>query len=87
MLKNFGSAGHNSGDAQVTDSARPGVLTLQEVANRLRCSKAHLCNVVNGKLPGLPPLPIVRIGRRILIRVESLDQWLNLLEANTTRVR
>ena len=55
------------------------VLTLREVASILRCSKTHVSNAVNGKVPGLPRLTHVAIGRRILIRKEWLDEW---MEAN-----
>lgn len=57
------------------------LLTLQEAAGVVRCSKAHLSNVINGKVPGLPaPLPVVRIGRRILVRRDALLAWLNKVE-------
>ena len=64
----------------VEDSTR-NVLTLAEASEFLRCSKAHLCNLANGKVPGLPPLKRVRIGRRVLFRKESLEQWLREVEA------
>ncbi len=56
------------------------VLTLAEAARELRCSKAHVSNVVNGKVPHLPRLPVVRIGRRVLIRYEALLEWIRLAE-------
>ena len=52
------------------------ILTLSEAAKELRCSKAHLCNIAHGKVHGLPPLPVVRIGRRVLIRKDALTQWI-----------
>lgn len=55
------------------------VVTLSEAAQELRCSKAHLSNVVNGKVPRLPRLPVVRIGRRVLIRREALE-WIREAE-------
>jgi hypothetical protein len=36
------------------------VMTLKEASTFIRCSKAHFCNIANGKVPGLPPLK--RIG-------------------------
>jgi excisionase family DNA binding protein len=57
-----------------------GVLTLREAAEVLRCSKAHLSNIVNGKVSGLPALPVLRIGRRLLIRRDALDRWLLSVE-------
>lgn len=52
------------------------VLTLEEAAQAIRCSKTHLLNVIHGRVPNVPPLPSVRVGRRILIRRESLERWL-----------
>jgi excisionase family DNA binding protein len=58
------------------------VLTLAEAAQLLRCSKAHLCNVLNGKISGLPELPHISLGRRTLIRKIALERWLEGLEAS-----
>jgi hypothetical protein len=38
-------------------------------------------NIVAGKVPNLPPLPLLRIGRRMLVRAEGLEKWLTELEA------
>ena len=59
------------------------VLTMEEVATLLRCSKAHLSNVLNGKVSSLPPLPHVSLGRRKLIRKSALDTWLKRLEESS----
>ena len=63
-----------------TPPAPPGhlkdVLTIGEVAEILRCSRNHVSNVMNGKVPGLPPLPHFVMGRRKLVRREWLIQWL-----------
>jgi excisionase family DNA binding protein len=56
--------------------AVPKVLNLAEAAAFMRCSRAHLCNVIHHKVPGVPHLPSVRIGGRVLFRRESLEQWL-----------
>jgi hypothetical protein len=53
------------------------VLTVAEVAIRLRCSKAHVCNAINGKVHGVTPLPAIPMGRRKLVRASSLNAWLN----------
>jgi excisionase family DNA binding protein len=58
-----------------------GVLTVAEAAHELRCSKAHVHNVIHGKVPDLPPLPVLRIGRRVLIRHEALKAWMLCVEA------
>jgi excisionase family DNA binding protein len=57
--------------------AQSQILTLPEVAQLLRCSKAHLSNLLNGRVPGARPLPHVSVGRRKLIRRESLEHWLH----------
>lgn len=61
-------------------SEYPPILTLNEAAKLLRCSKAHLSNVLNGKVPTVPPLLCVRIGRRKLVRRDSLLKWVEFLE-------
>jgi excisionase family DNA binding protein len=57
------------------------VLTMAEAARELRCSKTHLHNVIHGKVHGLPPLPVLRIGRRVLIRIEGLNAWIAQIES------
>ena len=52
------------------------VLTIEDVADILRCSKGHVSNVLNGKVPGLPRLSHFSMGRRKLVRREWLDKWL-----------
>ncbi|MGJ5813594.1 helix-turn-helix domain-containing protein [Paludibaculum fermentans] len=59
----------------------PPVLTIREVAAELRCSKAHVHNIIAGKVHDLPPLPVLRIGRRRLVRAEGLKRWMADLEA------
>jgi excisionase family DNA binding protein len=60
--------------------ATSSVLTVPEVASLLRCSKAHVHNLINGKVPAVKPLPSISLGRRRLVRRESLFQWLNAQE-------
>ena len=67
--------------AEFKSGVVPSVLNLAEAATLVRCSRAHLCNVINGKVRGIPHLPTVRIGRRVLFRRESLEQWLREIEA------
>ena len=52
------------------------ILTIKEVAEILRCSKAHVQNVLVGKVRGVPRLAPLRMGRRKVVRREWLDQWL-----------
>ena len=60
----------------------PDILTMAEAAQLMRCSKAHLSNVLNGKVSGLPQLPHIALGRRTLIRKVALERWLEGLEAS-----
>ena len=66
--------------ASFADEAKH-LLTIPEAACDLGCSKAHLHNIVHGKVPNLPPLPVLRIGRRVLVRYEALKDWMAELEA------
>jgi excisionase family DNA binding protein len=56
------------------------ILTAAEVARELRVSKAHVHNLINGKVPGALPLPSITLGRRRVIRRASLNQWLRANE-------
>ena len=58
------------------------ILTVKEVANILRCSKAHVHNAIHGKVQGLPKLTHLTMGRRKLVRRDWLEQW---LETNKTQ--
>lgn len=58
----------------------PSVLTLTEVAKELRSSKAHVCNIIAGRVRGLAPLAALRLGRRILVRRSTLEAWKNRCE-------
>ena len=53
-----------------------GLLTLSEVAALLHCSKAHACKAVAGRVRGCPPIPAVSLGRRKLVRRETLLAWI-----------
>lgn len=59
------------------------LLTVAEVAALLHCSKAHICNVIAGRVPGCLPVPAVRLGRRMLVRRESLMHWIDQNEAGS----
>jgi len=56
------------------------LLTLSEVAELLHCSKAHVCNVVAGRVHGCAPIPALRLGRRKLVRRASLLAWIERSE-------
>jgi excisionase family DNA binding protein len=59
-------------------SGQSQVLTLKQAAAYLRISKAHLSNVINRKVAGVPPLRHARAGRRILIKRQWADEWLEV---------
>ena len=51
------------------------VLTLAQVAQDLHCSKSQISNLVNGRVCGVLPLPVIPLGRRRLVRRTSLEGW------------
>ena len=53
------------------------VLTLEQAAEYLCVSKSHLSNVIGGKVPGVRPPRYFRLGRRVLIKREWIDAWLD----------
>ena len=61
------------------------VMTLTQAAAYLRVSKAHLSNVINGKVPGVPPIRSFRMGRRILIKREWVDDWMESAHLEAVR--
>jgi excisionase family DNA binding protein len=66
---------------------RPGssVLSLKQAAVYLQVSKAHLSNVINGKVAGVPSLRAFRLGRRVLIKREWIEQWLETTDQGAVR--
>jgi excisionase family DNA binding protein len=67
------------GTVMTPELQRPGtkdeILTASDVAAELRCSKAHVCKVIRGQVSGVGALPAIHMGRRVLIRRSSLEQW------------
>jgi hypothetical protein len=59
-------------------------LTALEVARELRCSKAHIHNLIKGTVRGILPLPILSLGRRKLIRRATLDEWIRANEQSVS---
>src|SRR2546422_4331926 len=51
------------------------ILTVRDVALELRCSVAHVYNVINGKVKNVSRLPAIAMGRRKLIQRDSLEEW------------
>lgn len=60
--------------------AQDQILTVAEVAKELRCSKPHVYNLINGKVPDVTPLPAIPLGRKKLVRRSSLQRWLRINE-------
>jgi excisionase family DNA binding protein len=52
-------------------------MNLKQAAAYLQVSKAHLSNVINGKVAGVAPVRSFRVGRRILFKREWIDEWLD----------
>ena len=61
---------------------REEILSAVEVARELRCSKAHVYNVMHGRVEGVLPLPSIPMGRRRLIRRSALEAWKRAIEQN-----
>ena len=57
------------------------ILTAAEVAAELRCSKAHVYNMIAGKVEGVSPLPAICMGRRKLVRRSALEEWKRINES------
>ena len=51
------------------------ILTVRDVALELRCSVAHVYNVINGKVKHVSRLPAIPMGRRKLIQRDTLEEW------------
>jgi hypothetical protein len=50
------------------------IRTIKDVAAILRCSKTHVSQVLAGKIPGIPRLTHIAMGRRKLVWRDWLDQ-------------
>jgi len=61
------------------------VMSLKDAAAYLQVSRAHLSNVINGKVPGVAPVRCFRLGRRILIKREWIDEWLEIEHVGQVR--
>ena len=62
------------------------ILTVRDVALELRCSVAHVYNVINGKVKNVSRLPAIAIGRRKLIQRDTLEDWKKINEQGDTDV-
>jgi excisionase family DNA binding protein len=72
-------------DLTTSRSSEPAidtVLTVHEVAQELKCSRAHVYNLINNRVAGVKPLPTISLGRKKLIRRSSFERWKRATEAN-----
>ena len=58
------------------------ILTVNEVAGVLRCSKNQVQLALEGKLPGLPRMTHLLLGRRKVVRREWLQEWMESNKAS-----
>jgi excisionase family DNA binding protein len=61
------------------------VMSLKQAAAYLQVSKAHLSNVINGKVLGVLPVRFFRLGRRVLFKREWIDEWLETADREVVR--
>jgi len=60
------------------------LLSPSEVAEELRCSKAHVYKIIHGNVAGVSCLPAINLGRRKLVRRSCFEQWKRSNETATT---
>jgi len=72
----FGSVGGVPVEGTVMESQKR-ILTITEVAEVLRCSKTHVKKALNGRVPGVPQMAHLTLGRRKLVPSEWFDEWLS----------
>jgi plasmid maintenance system antidote protein VapI len=60
----------------VRQRADDKVLSISDCARLLQCSRAHVSNLINGKVAGAPNLPHARLGRRVFVKAEWLEDYL-----------
>lgn len=66
-----------------SDQKSDEILTIQEVAKELRCSKAHIHNIIKGKVRNTPRLPSIPLGRLKVIRRSTFEMWKRACELGT----
>jgi hypothetical protein len=60
---------------RIQHPAENGLLTAKEIAEELRCSKAHVYKLMNGELRGRTVLPHIALGRKKVVRRSSFEAW------------
>lgn len=66
---------------QIERQEQSEILDVRGAAAYLHCSPSHVSNILNGKVPNVPPIPHVHAGRLRLIRKESLIEWFKAQES------
>ena len=61
-------------ESQPTSEADP-ILTAEEVAKDLRCSKSQVYRLLSGRVEGLTVLPHLPLGRKKVVPRSVLEQW------------
>jgi hypothetical protein len=61
------------------------VLTRKQTMEILHLKPAFFSKVINGRVPGIPPLDYIRVGRKLLFLKASVDRWLIEMEQITCR--
>lgn len=80
MAVTLQSESSSMSDNSVASTSIPPLMTPEEVAQELRCSRAHVYNILARRVQGLPVLPSIHIGRRTLVRRTSFHEWLLKVE-------
>lgn len=64
----------------------PPILTLAEVAKHLRCSRAQVSNLTNGRIAGVPRLLTIKYGKFKVVRRQTLDAWMDARESEAEKM-
>ena len=56
-------------------------MSVADVANEMKCSAAHVLNLIHGKVPDVPALPAVKTGRLYRVRRATFERWIEQCEA------
>ncbi len=58
------------------------ILTVTEIADLLRCSKAHVERALEGTLSGVPRMAHLPVGKQKVVRREWLQEWMESSKAS-----
>jgi excisionase family DNA binding protein len=76
------SSVHDMAHSGSSDEGQDAAMTVPEVAEALKCSKAHVYNLINNRVRGVKPLPAISLGRKKLVRRSSFEGWKRATESN-----